>query len=446
MMRYAIKRLLYIVPTIGMIMLIMFVLSKVNHDDPAEVLCQLEGISYDHPNQAIEYAKHYKALGLSKPNFYLSIQPSFYHPSINTVVDKHLRTQILKLSSQRIEYRHASNYIHTRDSLIKYSLADTTLRPKHRHIQKMEFLTDLAAISESVDSFPMHSHWHLITNQLMQGRVGFYIPRLIWHGMDNQFHRWASSFVRGDLGVSLQDGQPIGTKVAYALKWTLLLLIISLVISTTISVWVGSWSGYYTDGWIDKISSTVWLILYSIPVFWLASMLILYCTSDRYGMPIFPSPDNWSIDHGRSFLPQVFATGQLLILPIICMVANDLAYFTRMTRNNIIAQKDSLYSKIATVRGIKSSIVLWRYLVPNSMVAMITILIGLVPAGISGSLVIEIVFNIPGMGRLMYDSISHADWPTVYCIVMIISIVTISLMALGDIIYIWINPKIKVDE
>jgi peptide/nickel transport system permease protein len=446
MIRYAIKRLLYIIPSIGIVMLIMFMLSKANHDDPAESLCRLEGITPGHPSEAVEYSKHYKNLSLDKPTFYFGVQPSFYHPDINGIVNKQTRIAVQKLTHQKIGYESAIRYIHDRDSLIKVQLSDTSMSQKHRFIQSLQFVTDVKIINEALDSFPSGSPWQQIVNNLNQGKLSFYYPRFAWNGINNQFHGWASHFVRGDFGTSLQDGQPISTKVSTALKYTLLFLIISLLISTSISVITGSWSGFYEGGWIDKITNIVWLVLYSIPTFWLASMLILYCTSDRYGLPIFTSPGNWNIDEQKAFLPQIFASANMLILPIICMIANDLAYFTRMTRNNVISQKTSLYSTIAYARGIKSSTVLWKYILPNSLIAMSTVLVSLIPAGISGSIIIEIVFNIPGMGRLLYDSINHADWPAVYCIVMIISIVTICMMAFGDIIYMWINPKIKMDE
>jgi peptide/nickel transport system permease protein len=442
MVNYAIKRLLYVFPTLLVVMVMVFLLSKAHRNDPAEAKCLLEGITSGHPNENKEYAKHYTDLGLQKPAFYLNIGPSFYHPNINSIVDRTRRQQMIALQKQKIEHRSIQEYLDKRDSLISQLLLDTTYTNSHTSISKTQFITDVSTLSDHVKSLPQSSKWTELVNILLQGKTSYYFPRIHWNGSDNQFHRWAKNAINLDFGKSVEDGQPISLKVVSALKWTLLLSFISLLFTAFISILSGSYSGFYASGWWDKTSHIVWMILYSIPSFWLASMLIMYCTSDIYGLHLFPSPGNWMIDKDKSFLGQVLASSNQLVLPILCLVVNDIAFFSRLTRNNVSFQKSELYTTMAMARGINERGILWRYVMPNSLIALITFLIGMIPSCFSGALIIEIVFNIPGMGQLMFESIQNADWQVVYAIVLIIAVVTLISMVIGDVLYMWLNPKI----
>ncbi len=442
MVNYAIKRLLYVLPTLLIVMLMVFLLSKAHRNDPAEAKCRLEGITPGHVNENREYAKHYTDLGLNKAAFYVSIAPDFYHPHINNIVDRTLRQQMIAFEDQKIQYRYIEHYLAQRDALIRKQLADTTLQNNHAAISKTQFITNIFTLSDHVKSLPASTEWVEMVSTLKKGQTTYYLPRLQWHGTANQFHQWAKKAIIFEFGTSIEDGQSIAMKVKSALKWTLLLSFISLLLTAIISILSGSYSGFYAGSWWDKISHIFWMVLYSIPSFWLASMLIMYCTSDIYGLHIFASPGNWMIDDKKSFLGQVLASSSQLILPILCLVVNDIAFFSRLTRNNVRSQKAELFTTMAMARGIKDRDILWRYVMPNSLIALVTFLIGMIPACFSGALIIEIVFNIPGMGQLMFDSIQHADWQVVFAIVLIIAVVTIITMAIGDVLYMWLNPKI----
>jgi len=132
-----------------------------------------------------------------------------------------------------------------------------------------------------------------------------------------------------------------------------------------------------------------------------------------------------------------------LVLPIICLVANDIAYLSRLTRNNIIFQQMKGFVTMAKAKGLDDRKILTRHILPNALIPIITIIAGSIPAGLSGSLIIEVIFNIPGMGRLMFDSIYSSDWNVVFGILIIISIFTIIFLLLADLLYGWLNPKIK---
>ena len=187
------------------------------------------------------------------------------------------------------------------------------------------------------------------------------------------------------------------------------------------------------------------MIIYAIPVFWLASLLIIYFTSDRYGawMNIFPSPGLWYIPEGQSMWTTFSMYGSQLILPIICMVANDIALLSTMVRNNVAAEKSKLYVLMAYAKGLSQQQVLTKHILPNVLLPLITIAGSRLAAGLAGALIIEVIFNIPGMGRLMYDSIFAADWNVVFGILVVLSLLTILILLITDVLYAIADPRIK---
>jgi ABC-type dipeptide/oligopeptide/nickel transport system permease component len=169
----------------------------------------------------------------------------------------------------------------------------------------------------------------------------------------------------------------------------------------------------------------------------------MYFTSDRYGMNLFSPPGNWVIEEDISFIRQVLSQGNQLLLPVLCLVINDIAFFSKIVRSRILDESKKLYVIMAKARGLSAGTILSKYIMPNTLITLITSILSMIPAGISGSLLIEVIFNIPGMGRLMYESIQIGDWSVVYGVVSIIGSVTIVSIIIGDIIYGLINPIIS---
>ena len=132
-----------------------------------------------------------------------------------------------------------------------------------------------------------------------------------------------------------------------------------------------------------------------------------------------------------------------MVLPIICMVANDIAQISTIIRNNTAEQKSKTYILMARAKGLTDRSILSKHILPNILLPLITIAGGRLASGLSGALIIEVIFNIPGMGRLMYDSILGSDWNVVFGILIVLSVVTILFLTITDILYAWANPKIQ---
>ncbi|MBK9737677.1 MAG: ABC transporter permease [Saprospiraceae bacterium] len=453
MAKYALKRILLIIPTILLVMILAFFLSKAVPGDQAESLLTLQGITPENPNGAIEYKRNYYRLFLDKPNFYFSVLPDFYPENINNIARSAIRNQVRALLSHKLSFQRIEAFIEARDAFI-INMHDSV---KNEYVSRLKFTTDTIEMKNTISMIKnftptenniLFDKMNKAFESLLSSRSNIYYPVFHWHGSENQFHKWATQIASGNLGISLKDGVPAGSKIKTAMRWTILLLVLNLIFTCLIAIPIGLYSGYYPKGTFDTISSFFWLMIYSIPVFWLASLLIIYFTSDRYGswMNIFPPTGSWIIEEGTSFFSQTLQFSGKLVLPLICLVANDISYLSRLTRNNVINQKKSLYTTMARAKGLSDKKVLYKHIFPNVLIPLVTIIAGSIPAGLSGSLIIEVIFNIPGMGRLMYDSIYASDWTVVFGVLIIISISTILFLLLSDMLYAYLHPKIRFDQ
>ncbi len=441
-------------------MVLAFFLSKLVPGDAAESLMVIQGVLPQSSNANQVYKNNYFALNLDKPDFYICVQPDFYPENLNAVISPTQRIQIKTLLHQKYGFEQISRYIEDRDVYIKKldEILDSTVSDpskdkllSSRNLIFMTSIDDIGNVIDSLSTIPLlasQSTFQALKNAYISIKTSKrkgYFPRIIWNGRNNQFHLWVSNLFIGKWGTSIKDGRSVLDKIAPALKWTLLLLFLNLIITILIAIPTGIISGFNEGAKFDILSNVFWLILYSIPVFWLASMLIIYFTSDAYGswMDIFPPPGSWIVFDDMGFWEKAHHFSAQLVLPVICLVANDIAYLSRLTRNNIIFQKMKEFVTMAKAKGLDDRKILLRHILPNALIPIVTIIAGSIPAGLSGSLIVEVVFNIPGMGRLMYDSIYSADWNVVFGILIIISFCTIIFLLLADLLYGWLNPKIK---
>ena len=135
-----------------------------------------------------------------------------------------------------------------------------------------------------------------------------------------------------------------------------------------------------------------------------------------------------------------------MILPVICIVLKDIPVFTRLIYTGLESEMNKPYAIALKGKGLKENILVVRHLLPNSLIPIITLIGNYLPGSFAGSLIIEVIFNVPGMGRLLFQSIFNGDYEVCFGILMMITLVTIIVLAWSDILYKWVNPKMKVDS
>ena len=266
-----------------------------------------------------------------------------------------------------------------------------------------------------------------------------YLPVFQWHGADNQYHRWLTGILRGDFGRSWRDGRPVGAKIRSAISWTLLLNLFALTLSFGISIPLGVFMARQRGSWIDTSSKFALFFLYALPSFWIAMLLLIWLTGTGGSEWVQVVPDSRTTQGWAAIL----AGARRIAVPVFCLTYGSLAYIALQARSAMEDVLDQPYIRAALARGIPERTVVWRHAAKNAAFPLITLVGSIFPALVSGSVVVESVFNLPGMGKLTLDAIFGQDWPVVYAVLVLTAALTMLGLLLSDILYAWLDPRVR---
>lgn len=267
------------------------------------------------------------------------------------------------------------------------------------------------------------------------------LDKPIWE----QYWSWLGRLVRLDFGNSYKDMRPVRDKILETLPVTLQLNIISIFIVYLVAVPIGVYSATHQNSLADNAVTVTLFVLYSLPSFWVAMLLILYLGGGEYL--------NWFPIYGISSM----GAGELpwykwlldrlwhLVLPVFCLSYGGLAGLSRYARAGMIETIRQDYIRTARAYGFRERVVIFKYAMRNSLIPLLTLLGTLLPALIGGSVIIEQIFTIPGMGRLGFEAILSRDYPLVMGILSISAFLTLLGLLLSDIMYAITDPRIRFD-
>ena len=269
-----------------------------------------------------------------------------------------------------------------------------------------------------------------------------YQPRIIWYGFQNQYHRWISGFVTGDFGISYQDKRPVSSKIFDALKWSMILSLLSILIAYIVAIPLGVRSAVDKGKNSEKFITTLLFLLYSLPNFWIATMLIRYL-GDGNGIGLFPIYGLGNLPETAPFLDRFLETAYHFVLPLFCLTYASFAFISRQMRGGMLNILEMDYIRTARAKGLEKSVVIWKHAFRNSLIPIITLFANIFPAAISGSFIIEVIYSIPGMGQLTLKAIFARDYPIVFTVLMFSAILTLIGNLVADILYAYVDPRIS---
>ena len=235
--------------------------------------------------------------------------------------------------------------------------------------------------------------------------------------------RWLWHLLRGDLGRSFRDGRPVLSILAEALPVTLLLSIMSLLLGYALAIPAGILSAARPGGWIDRSISTISFLLYSLPVQWVALVLVVWPA----GLPI-----HGLHSEGTRSLRDLLAH---LVLPVTCLTYASVAVTSRFVRSSMLEEMGRDYVRTARAKGLPDSAVILRHALPNSLLSLITLFGLTFPALASGAVIVERIFGLPGMGKLTFDAVLGRDVPVLMGAVTLAGAVTMLGTLASDILY-----------
>ena len=243
-----------------------------------------------------------------------------------------------------------------------------------------------------------------------------------------QYGQYMKGLVTGDLGDSIRNGKSVVETIAPRLKPTIMLTVSSMIWATIIGVALGIISAVFHGRILDYVGMIIAISGISVPSFWLGLELIQGFSVALNWLPT-GGLDSW----------------QSYILPSLTMGAGIMAILARFTRSSMLETMREDYVRTARAKGLKESLVVMRHAFKNSLIEIITVA-GLQIGGLlSGSVMAETVFSIPGLGRLLVDSINFRDYKVVQALLLFFAAEYIFINLIVDVLYGVINPKVRYD-
>jgi peptide/nickel transport system permease protein len=461
MWRYFLKRILIFIPIFFTISLISFGLSHLAPGDPVSDLAETRSAQITSFIDLDSRDRIYKSiateLNLDKPLFYFAITTQAHPDTLYRILRKDHRINLKKLIAQHGNWVATSNYYKTikatertmlalADSLKQseaFISARTELLSLYLVYKSQQIQPKLAIIQQAkgVDAQALVTAYETMISQATPQKN--WLPKIHWHGLNNQYHQWISRFLVGDFGISLRDYRPVADKIKDGLRWTLLLSISAVVLAYLIAVPLGVWTAVNNGTKLERFITVSLFGLYSLPTFWIATVLLIFFTTPIYGMNWFASIGLGNLPSDAPFWARFWERASHLILPVFCMTYPSLAFIARQMRGSMQEVLQQPYIVTAKAKGLSMKKVIWKHAFRNALFPIITMLGAVIPSLIAGSVIIESVFEINGMGKLLLDAISMRDWTLVYAILMLGAILTMIGILIADLLYAIFDPRIR---
>lgn len=265
------------------------------------------------------------------------------------------------------------------------------------------------------------------------------------YGADQPFHKqyatWLKKFVTLDFGEAFADGRKVKDKILERLPITLTINLLSLGLVLLIAVPIGIMSATRQYSLLDRFTTFFVFIGFSTPSFWLA-LLLIYLFGVQWG--ILPISGIQSLDTtGLTIWGRLSDWGAHLVLPVFVSAFGGLAGFSRYVRNNMLEVMRQDYIRTARAKGLSEGAVIYRHALRNALMPVITILGLSLPGIIGGSVIMEQVFGIPGMGQLMFQSVMSRDYNLAMGILAPAAFLTMLGNFLADIGYAFADPRVR---
>ena len=259
-----------------------------------------------------------------------------------------------------------------------------------------------------------------------------------------QYGWWLRGVVTLDFGSSFVDHRPVTARMREKLPNTFLLNLIAFLLSASIGVPIGLWSASRAGRPAERASAVMFFLLYSLPSFWVALLLMQWFSVRWRILPLFGmTSENYLL---LSTAGRVGDRIAHLVLPVITLSYAQLAIYARFSKSAVSEVIRQDYITTARAKGVSSGSLWWRHAFRNALIPLITLLGLTIPYLISGSVIVEQIFQWDGIGRLYLDSILSRDYPTVLGLTVATAVVTLLASVVADLLYAAADPRIRLGE
>lgn len=256
--------------------------------------------------------------------------------------------------------------------------------------------------------------------------------------LSEQYISYLYGLLKGDLGYSIHYSQPVWDVIAYKMKWTVVLLLPSAVLAAILGIALGSISGWKRGQRTDTSITTLFLFIYSMPHYWLAMFFVLIFA---FYLGIFPlSGITGGGLVGWRKLQDILWH---MALPVTVLTLFGATYNYFIMRGSVVQASRESYVLTARAKGLSERDVLFRHVLRNAMLPLVTVIALDFGFMVSGALLVEIVFSWGGMGTMVYDAVLARDYPLLHGSFLVIAVCVLAANFLADVLYAMIDPRIK---
>lgn len=333
----------------------------------------------------------------------------------------------------------------------EYATADPLQQQQQLELWRKKLGLDLPLFYFSIEplsvSSPDFNTSKQLSNNYQQLDWKYWVPVIRFHP-ENQFHRWllgdgtfSKGILRGDLGISYSSRQPVSELLRGRIGWSIGLSLASILLAFAISIPLGFRAARQQGKRFDRLLLNVSLLLLSLPIFWLAIILLL----------LFANPDmlNWLPASGikpvseinTGSFSKIITTLPYLILPTLCYTAGTMAFLLRSVRDTAVDELQTDYVRTAIAKGQDVRNVLYKHVLRNMLPTLITMFSLSFPIAISGAVLIESIFSIPGMGLTIEQAVYAKDYPVISAVFLISSIITLGGFFINDMLIAKLDPR-----
>jgi peptide/nickel transport system permease protein len=267
------------------------------------------------------------------------------------------------------------------------------------------------------------------------------------YGLDKPLHvqylLWLKNLATVSFGESFKDNQSVWTKITERMPVTVKLNLWSLLVVYLVAIPLGIYSATHPNSSGDQVTTLAAFILFAVPLVWAATMAIVFlCGGDFYylfppgGLESLDFSENWSI--WQKFQDHAWH----MFLPVVLLSYDGFAGLSRYMRSSMLEVLGQDYVQVARAKGLPERIVVLKHVLRNSLIPQVTILASILPGLIGGSVIIETIFSIPGLGQLGFESVLARDYPTVLALFTVSAVLTLIGILISDILLAAVDPRI----
>lgn len=471
MLEYIVKRIFIFIPTLIIISMAIFFLNLMAPGDPVESMLNLSsggeagGNMADKMSGEEAYLKKRAELNLDQPIFYFALTSKAYPDTLYRIPRKWHRETLHKMIGTYGNWEQINAYYQElqsfendvilvkRDSLnpkalikIRENIGNLYNNSEEEKVTKYfsnieSYIDDAPSTMALSGSFTELKDAHnAVLTKATKWKTK--IPKFSWYGLKNQYHIWFSNFVQLDFGMSLQDKQPIAHKIKSNIAVTMTISLLSILLTYLIAIPLGIFSARNKGRLSDNVTTTILFVLYSLPNFWIATLLIIYLCSPE-NLNWFPPYGLGEFSEGMNFFQKLGVRAYHIVLPLFCWTYGSLAFLSRQMRGGMLNVLGQDFIRTARAKGLEENKVIYKHAFRNSLLPVITIFGNVFPAMISGSIIIEVIFSLPGMGRMLLNAIVFKDFPVVFTLVLLTAFLTMLGYLIADILYAVVDPRIS---